>query len=52
MSSVTPEVHAQLLASVPGDVGEVREGLGGKSTGKLADVVRRAVPDNIIAAVS
>lgn len=49
---VAPQVSAQLTASVPGDVGEVREGLGGKSTGDLADVVRRAVPVNIIAAAS
>jgi len=49
---VTPEVSAQLLANVPGNVGEVREGLGDKSTGDLADVIRRAVPVNIIAAAS
>ena len=49
---VAPEVSAQLTAAVPGDVGEVREGLGDKSTGDLADVIRRAVPVNIIAAAS
>jgi proton glutamate symport protein len=49
---VSPEVSAQLLADVPGSVGEVREGLGDKSTGDLADVIRRAVPVNIIAAAS
>lgn len=49
---VAPEVSAKLTACVPGDVGEVREGLGGKSTGDLADVIRRAVPVNIIAAAS
>lgn len=49
---VTPEVSAQLLAQVPGQVEEVREGLAGKSTGDLADVIRRAVPVNIFAAAS
>jgi proton glutamate symport protein len=49
---VSPEVSAQLTAAVPGDVGEVREGLGDKSTGDIADVIRRAVPVNIIAAAS
>jgi len=47
---VTPEVSQQLLANVPGSVDEVREGLGGRSTGDLADVIRRAVPVNIISA--
>ncbi len=49
---VPPEVSAQLLADVPASVGDVREGLGGKSTGDLADVIRRTVPVNIIAAAS
>ncbi len=47
---VTPEVSQQLLANVPGSVDEVREGLGGRSTGDLAGVIRRAVPVNIISA--
>jgi Na+/H+-dicarboxylate symporter len=49
---VAPEVSAALRASVPENVGEVREGLTGKSTGDLADVIRRAVPVNIFAAAS
>jgi Na+/H+-dicarboxylate symporter len=49
---VSPEVSAQLLANVPGNVDDVRAGLGEKSTGDLADVIRRAVPVNIIAAAS
>jgi Na+/H+-dicarboxylate symporter len=49
---VSPEVTSQLLANVPGSVEDVRGGLGEKSTGDLADVVRRAVPVNIIAAAS
>ncbi len=49
---VDPEVSAQLRATVPGSVEEVRDGLGGKSTGDLADVIRRAVPVNILAAAS
>ena len=49
---VSPEVSAALRASVPENVGEVREGLTGKSTGDLADVIRRAVPPNIIDAMS
>ena len=49
---VSPEVSAALRASVPENVGEVREELTGKSTGDLADVVRRAVPVNIFAAMS
>jgi Na+/H+-dicarboxylate symporter len=49
---VDPEVSAQLRASVPGSVDEVREGIGDKSTGDLADVIRRAVPVNILAAAS
>lgn len=50
--SVTPEISSQLVASVPGTVNEVREGLGEKSTGDLANVIRRAVPVNIIGAAS
>ena len=49
---VAPEVSAQLLASVPGNVEDVREGLGDKTTGDIADVIRRAVPVNIIEAGS
>jgi proton glutamate symport protein len=49
---VSPEVTSQLLANVPGSVEDVRGGLGEKSTGDLADVIRRAVPVNIIAAAS
>ncbi len=49
---VAPEVSAQLLASVPADVEDVREGLAERSTGDLADVIRRAVPVNIFAAAS
>lgn len=49
---VSPEVSAALRATVPGNVGEVREELTGKSTGDLADVIRRAVPVNIFAAMS
>jgi len=49
---VSPEVSAALRASVPENVGEVREGLTGKSTGDLADVIRRAVPVNIFGAMS
>ncbi|MEX1111287.1 MAG: dicarboxylate/amino acid:cation symporter [Chthoniobacterales bacterium] len=49
---VAPEVSAALRASVPESVGEVREGLTGKSTGDLADVIRRAVPVNLFAAMS
>jgi Na+/H+-dicarboxylate symporter len=50
--NVAPDVSAALRASVPENVGEVRDGLTGKSTGDLADVVRRAVPVNIFAAAS
>lgn len=49
---VEPEVSAQLRAGLPGSVEEMREGLAGKSTGDLADVIRRAVPVNIIGAAS
>jgi proton glutamate symport protein len=49
---VAPEVSAQLLAAVPANVEEVREGLAERSTGDLADVIRRAVPVNIFAAAS
>jgi proton glutamate symport protein len=49
---VSPDVSAALRASVPENVGEVREGLTGKSTGDLADVIRRAVPVNILSAMS
>lgn len=49
---VEPAVSAALRASVPGSVAEVNENIGGKSTGDLADVIRRAVPPNIIAAMS
>ena len=45
-------ISAQLRAGVPGSVAEVREGLAGKSTGDLADVIRRAVPVNILGAAS
>ena len=50
--NVAPDVSAALRASVPENVGEVRDGLTRKSTGDLADVVRRAVPVNIFAAAS
>ena len=49
---VAPEVSAELRAVVPGNVDDVREGLDDKSTGDLADVIRRAVPANIFAAAS
>lgn len=49
---VNPAVSAQLRAGLPGSVEEMREGLAGKSTGDLADVIRRAVPVNIIGAAS
>jgi Na+/H+-dicarboxylate symporter len=49
---VDAEVSAQLRAGIPGSVEEVREGLDGKSTGDLADVIRRAVPVNILGAAS
>ena len=49
---VDAEVSAQLRAGVPGSVEEVREGLDGKSSGDLADVIRRAVPVNIVGAAS
>ncbi len=49
---VAPEVSAQLRSGVPGSVEEVRGGLGEKSTGDLADVIRRAVPANVFAAAS
>lgn len=49
---VDAEVSAQLRAGVPGSVEEVRDGLAGKSTGDLADVIRRAVPVNILSAAS
>jgi Na+/H+-dicarboxylate symporter len=49
---VAPEVSAQLLEGVPGNVEDVREGLGDKTTGDLADVIRRAVPVNVIDAAS
>lgn len=49
---VEPAVSAQLRAGLPGSVEEMREGLAGKSTGDLADVIRRAVPVNIIGAAS
>jgi proton glutamate symport protein len=49
---VAPEVSAQLLAAVPANVEEVRQGLAERSTGDLADVIRRAVPVNIFAAAS
>ena len=49
---VEPGVSAALRASVPENVGEVREELTGKSTGDLADVIRRAVPVNIFEAMS
>ena len=50
--NVAPDVSAALRASVPENVGEVREGLTDKSSGDLADVIRRAVPVNIFAAAS
>lgn len=49
---VAPEVSAQLLEGVPGRVDDVREGLGSRSTGDIADVIRRAVPVNILSAAS
>jgi Na+/H+-dicarboxylate symporters len=49
---VDAEVSAQLRAGVPGSVEQVRDGLVGKSTGDLADVIRRAVPVNILSAAS
>jgi len=49
---VDAEVSAQLRAGVPGSVEDVREGLGNRSTGDLADLIRRAVPVNIISAAS
>ena len=49
---VDAEVSAQLRAGIPGSVEEVREGLDGKSTGDLADVIRRAVPVDILSAAS
>lgn len=49
---VAPEVSAQLLEGVPGNVEDVREGLGDKTTGDIADVIRRAVPVNVIDAAS
>jgi Na+/H+-dicarboxylate symporter len=49
---VEPEVSAQLRAGVPETVDEVRAGLGEKTSGDLADVIRRAVPANILAAAS
>ena len=49
---VDAEVSAQLRAGVPGSVEEVREGLDRKSTGDLADVIRRAVPVNILGVAS
>ena len=50
--NIAPDVSAALRASVPENVGEVREGLTDKSSGDLADVIRRAVPVNIFAAAS
>ena len=49
---VPPDVSAKLRASVPQSVGEVGAALEGKSVGDLADVVRRAVPPNIVAAMA
>jgi Na+/H+-dicarboxylate symporter len=49
---VAPDVSAALRASVPESVAEVNENIGNKSTGDLADVIRRAVPVNIFAAAS
>lgn len=49
---VAPEVSARLRSGVPASVEEVRGELGGKSAGDLADVIRRAVPANIVAAAS
>lgn len=49
---VEPEISAQLRAGVPASVDEVSAGIGEKSTGDLADVIRRAVPVNILAAAS
>jgi len=49
---VEPGVSAQLRAGVPASVDEVSAGIGEKSTGDLADVIRRAVPVNILAAAS
>lgn len=50
--NVPPDVSAKLRASVPQSVGEVGASLEGKSAGDLADIVRRAVPPNIVAAMS
>lgn len=49
---VDAAVSSQLRAGVPGSVEELREGLEGKSAGDLSDVIRRAVPVNIVAAAS
>lgn len=49
---VSPEVSAALRASVPESVAKANENISGKSTGDLADVIRRTVPPNIIAAMS
>lgn len=49
---VPPDVSAKLRASVPESIGEVGAALDGKSANDLADVVRRAVPPNIVAAMS
>ncbi len=49
---VPPDVSEKLRASVPQSVGEVGAALDKKSAGDLADVVRRAVPPNIVAAMS
>ena len=49
---VPPDVSAKLRASVPQGVGEVGASLEGKSAGDLADIVRRAVPPNIVAAMA
>ena len=49
---VPPDASAKLRASVPESIGEVGAALDKNSAGDLADVVRRAVPPNIVAAMS
>lgn len=49
---VPPDVSAKLRASVPESIGEAGAALDRKSAADLADVVSRAVPRNIVAAMS
>ena len=49
---VEPAVSAALRTSVPESVAEANENVGGKSTGDLVDVIRRAVPANIVSAMA